>query len=390
MPLALRPVPHPAVSAVELWWCPRLLATPHRTSYGVEHRRPTILVRVQAGPWEGWGECAALATPSYRAEHAQAAWWALRHWLAPRLLGLPVPPVATLADLRRVSADLHRRLAGVVGAAMAKAALEAALLDAGTRAAGGPLVALLAPDPRPVPAGAVVGLPSDIPAALRAVEAALAQGATRVKVKVAPGCDHRPLGELRRHFPDAPLAADANGAYRRDDWDTLLALDEFGLLFLEQPLPADDLVGHRRLAAELHTPICLDESLRDVGDVRTAAALEAADLVCLKPPCLGGIGPTLDAIDQASAEGLGWWVGGMLQGTAGRLLDAAVATLPGSAGPAELGSPNGGLRGPDPFGPLSWEGFALRPFPGPGAVPRPDLELVEALATRHWRTPGAH
>ena len=57
---------------------------------------------------------------------------------------------------------------------------------------------------------------------------------------------------------------DANGAYsREDDFEALQALDREHLVMLEQPLPPDDVLGMIRLAHELMTPICLDESLTD-------------------------------------------------------------------------------------------------------------------------------
>jgi O-succinylbenzoate synthase len=379
-----------AIWEVELWWCDRQLLSAHRTSYGQEGPRPSLLVKVGTSEGSGWGECAALATPSYRPEHAQAAWWSLQRWLAPALLGARLPLVSTRRELERCSAELHGQLATVQGAELAKAALEAAVLDAALKATGSSLPGALGVPATPggavrVRGGAVVGLPTDLAATSRALEQALAEGAGRVKVKIAPGCDLEPLGELRRRFPEAPLAVDANGAYRREDLGVLRRLDDLGLSFLEQPLPPDDLVGHQMLAADLATPICLDESLRSPGDVATVAALRAGDLVCLKPPCLGGVGPTLAAVELAAAAGLAWWIGGMLQGSAGRLVDGALGALPGSWGPAELGPPSGTLRGPDPFGPLDFEGWELRLHPGPGTVPEPDRELLGRLARRRWR-----
>ncbi len=44
-----------------------------------------------------------------------------------------------------------------------------------------------------------------------------------------------------------------------------MALDGEGLTVIEQPLPADDLIGHASLAAMLRTPIGLDESITSLG-----------------------------------------------------------------------------------------------------------------------------
>ena len=56
------------------------------------------------------------------------------------------------------------------------------------------------------------------------------------------------------------LMADANGAYKSTHFRTLVGLDRYGLLMLEQPFASDDLVDHANLQRAMTTPICLDES----------------------------------------------------------------------------------------------------------------------------------
>src|SRR5690242_5537691 len=73
-----------AVEAVELRRVRLPLRTPWRTSYGIEHERDVLLVRVRtAGGVDGWGECGALSTPGYSPEWVDGAHEVLRRFLVP-------------------------------------------------------------------------------------------------------------------------------------------------------------------------------------------------------------------------------------------------------------------------------------------------------------------
>jgi O-succinylbenzoate synthase len=270
---------------------------------------------------------------------------------------------------------------------MAKAALEMAAVDAVLHAGGVALADALGVEAASVPAGAVVGCSADPGRAVAATDAALAAGYRRVKVKVAPGADAGPLGAVRERWPELLLQADANGTYGRgggpgDAVDALRALDPLGLACLEQPLAADDLVGHGALAGALRTPLCLDESIGRPADVDVAAALGAAAMVCLKAACLGGIGPALDALDRAHAAGLGVWCGGMLQTGLGRAVDAALAGMPAMALPGDLGGPAAAFVEEDPFGAVPFAHGDVLVHRGPGVGPRPDRGALRSVVAR--------
>ncbi len=77
---------------------------------------------------------------------------------------------------------------------------------------------------------------------------------SRVRLKIAPGWDVAPVRAVRSAFPALALQVDANcsyawGADGPEDVARLLALDEYRLTCVEQPLaPADLCIGHARLA----------------------------------------------------------------------------------------------------------------------------------------------
>jgi O-succinylbenzoate synthase len=228
------------------------LVSPFQTSFGTESERDILLVRVAGPDGEGWGECTALSEPAYSAEYVEGAAHVIRHHLLPRLFAVADPSAHLVGPA----------LADVKGHPMAKAALEMAILDAELRIAGVSFGAYLGAVRDRVPAGVSVGIAGSVAELLDTVGAYLDQGYVRVKLKIQPGWDVAPVQAVRERFgDDVALQVDANTSYTLADARHLARLDAFDLLLIEQPLPEDDLAGHAVLAAQLRTPICLDESI---------------------------------------------------------------------------------------------------------------------------------
>ena len=78
----------------------------------------------------------------------------------------------------------------------------------------------------------------------------LAQGFQRIKLKIMPGWDVELIRAVRRRFPDIVLTVDANSAYTMEQADIFKELDEFGLLYVEQPLAHNDLIDHAALQVD--------------------------------------------------------------------------------------------------------------------------------------------
>ncbi len=323
------------MSGIELRLCRLELFHQVATSQSAHASRPVVLVRVLCadGP-EGWGECAALAEPTYTAEFATGAAELLAHFLVPELLQSPV------LDDEDPAREAMARLARVRGHPMAKAAIEMAVLDAHLRARGQSLAAHLGATRPSVPAGATVsvGVPGEVVAAAQLVEAA---GYRRLKCKVAPGRDVDSVRAVAEAFPHLVLSVDAHGAYDLGDKAhrrRLEMLDGLGLMAIEQPLRPDDLAGHAELARLLETPVLLDESVEDPGDLEAAIGLRALDGLSVKPGRLGGIGAACAATKVAVAAGLHVAIGGMFETGLARAAHLAVAALEGFDLPGDLGA----------------------------------------------------
>ncbi|MHB1781124.1 MAG: o-succinylbenzoate synthase [Acidimicrobiales bacterium] len=322
------------VHAVEIVRLELELVCPLGTSAGTHDRRPLVLVHLATDVGEGWGECEALAGPHYSDEFADGAEQVLLAWLAPLLLE-GEPRIETAEDALEL-------LAAVRGHAMAKAALEMALLDAELRAAGSSLASRLGATRTTVVAGAAVGIGSP-DAVVADVAAVVEAGFTQVKCKIAPGVAVEQVRAVRSSFPRLAVSVDANGSYRADagaDLDELAVLDELELAAIEQPFAPDDLVGHAGLVRSIGTPVLLDESVTGPGALESALALGACSGISLKSARVGGVLAARRLHDRCVDEGLHLASGGMLEAGLGRACSLAVAALPGMDLGGDLGPSN--------------------------------------------------
>jgi o-succinylbenzoate synthase len=302
------------------------LVAPFRTSFGVEHARDVLLVRVVTPDAEGWGECVAGAEPRYSSEYADGAADVLGRFLLPALADVP--------ELRPEA--VAPALGFVKGHRMAKAALELAVLDAWLKARGIPLARHLGATRERVPAGVSVGIMGSLPELLDAVAGYLDAGYLRIKLKIEPGWDLEPVRSVRERFGDQlALQVDANAAYTLADAAHLARLDPFGLLLIEQPLPEEDLLGHAELQRRLRTPVCLDESITSAKAAVDAVELGACRIVNVKAGRVGGYLEARRLHDLCHARGVPLWCGGMLETGVGRAANVALAALPGFTLPGD-------------------------------------------------------
>jgi o-succinylbenzoate synthase len=156
---------------------------------------------------------------------------------------------------------------------------------------------------------------------------------------VAPGWDVTAVRAARQGLEgsDLPLTVDANGAYEwpRDE-AALRALDDAGLLYIEQPLHPDELVGHARLAEMLRTPICLDETLRDARAARQVVALQGPRVWNIKVHRVGGLSEVCRIYGLAAEYGAKLWAGTMPESGIGSQAALAAASLPLFVYPSDL------------------------------------------------------
>lgn len=187
-----------------------------------------------------------------------------------------------------------------------------------------------------VPVGVVIGLQGDLSAAIHLIERYLADGYQKVKLKIKPGQDIELVRGVRREFPDLPLAVDANGAYQSSDGPLFQQLDECGLTMIEQPFQAGDLINHAKLQARLNTPLCLDESITTLADLKNAVELGSCRVMNIKMSRVGGLTPAQQAHDFCLQRNIPIWCGGMFESGIGRAHNIALASLENFKLPGDL------------------------------------------------------
>ena len=326
------------ITRVELYDLTLPLIEPFVISGGTMHeRRSLVVVLHDDGGHRGYGESPPFELPFYSEETTASARYLLERVLIPRVLG------AELDSPEAVDAALRP---GVRGNSFARAAVETAAwdLEAHRRKTG--LAALLgerlgAEPADAVPCGVALGIPVDrSPDTLRRwIEEALAASYRRVKIKVAPGWDEVPVGAARAAMAgtELPLTVDANGGYEWPEHEpSLRALDDAGLLYIEQPLHPDELVGHARLAERLKTQVCVDETLRDARAARQIAELGGPLVWNVKVHRVGGLTEVCRIVKIAQECGARLWAGTMPESGLGSQAALAAAAMPGFVYPSDL------------------------------------------------------
>jgi O-succinylbenzoate synthase len=357
------------IKAVELRVVRLPLVSPFRTSRGSQDERVALLVRVDTTEGEGWADCAVGVAPSYEPEFLSGAQAVIAEYLVPMLMAAPGVTAALV----------HQILAPVKGHQMAKAALETAILDAELRAKNTSFAQYLGAVRDRVPVGVSVGIPDSLAELIRQVDGYLAQGYQRVKLKIEPGWDIEPVRAIRERFgPDLALQADANTAYTLASASHLRALDEFALLLLEQPLAADDLLGHAELARLLSTRICLDESITSPQAAAAALRLGACSVVNIKPSRVGGYLAARAVHDLCAANGIPVWCGGMLETGVGRAANLALAALENFTLPGDI-SATARYYAEDITAPFVLESGHIAVPSGPGTGVEVLQEVVDRL-----------
>ncbi|HEV2854557.1 MAG TPA: o-succinylbenzoate synthase [Thermoanaerobaculia bacterium] len=353
------------------------LKEPFQISSGTQSRRRILLVQVRgAGGVEGWGECTAGELPHYGPETADTAWLALREWVAPRVLGRDFAGPEEIHPVLEANFRGHN---------MAKAALEMAAWELTARAEGVSLSKKLGGTRDRIRVGISLGIQASPEALVDKARAALERGYRKVKIKIKPGADVEYVRAVREALgPEAPLMADANNAYSLEDTSSLEALDELGLMMIEQPLAWDDLLRHVELQKRMKTPICLDESITSVDRAADMIALKAGRIVNIKAGRVGGFRQSKAIHDLCQAHGIPVWCGGMLESGVGRAHNVALASLPNFTLPGDV-SPSERYWERDiviPEWTMDREGWVNVPVDQPGMGVRVDLDRVEDLTVR--------
>jgi L-alanine-DL-glutamate epimerase-like enolase superfamily enzyme len=141
-----------------------------------------------------------------------------------------------------------------------------------------------------LPVSWMLGIRS-VPEMVREAQEARSRGIKAFKVKVGldPEKDVQVIRSLRETLgPDVLLYADANMIYSVSTAIRIIRrMEEFGLAFVEEPVPAWDQKGRLRVARAVSIPLMGDECVFTPQDVAKEIELGAIGIISIKTPRTG-------------------------------------------------------------------------------------------------------
>jgi o-succinylbenzoate synthase len=302
------------------------LKAPFETSFGKTWERRVVLVEIVSDGLSGWGEVTAGEGPFYNSETNDTSWLVLTKFIVPLVKAAQINNPTDLPDILRL----------IRGHNMAKAAVENALWDVEAQRQGLPLARLLGGTQPTIDCGVSIGIQDSPDALVAVVEREVTAGYQRIKIKIKPQKDIDCIAAVRRRFPNIQLSVDANSAYRLDEVQYLKRFDDYSLLMMEQPLAWDDIYDHALLQPQLHTAICLDESIYNARHARAAIELGACRIVNVKLGRVGGHSEARLVEEVCRTRAVPVWCGGMLETGVGRAHNIAMSSLQGFVLPGDV------------------------------------------------------
>ncbi len=278
-------------------------------SRGAADDADVVLVEIKHDGVSGFGE----ATPIERYDESAESALAFVEEAAPLLGHDPFALEAIEARLRERS-----------GEQAAKAAIDAALHDLIGKLSGLPVWKLLGLERAGPPTSWTIWLgdPDDMARRAEKVRGRF----KRLKLKLG-GRDGLDVERVRavRGVSDVPLQVDVNEYWALDEaLEALPQLQELGVEYCEQPLPAGD-DGGPELRGRSPLPIFVDEDCHTLGDVPACA--ERAHGLTVKLAKSGGIRESVRIAHAGRALGLGLMLGCMNESGLAVSAGAQIASL---------------------------------------------------------------
>jgi len=232
----------------------------------------------------------------------------LHEHLAPRLIGRD--PAMIESIWRELMFSTHATTVGAI-TSLALAAIDTALWDWRCRRDGQPLWLAAGGAKQRIPVYTTEGgwlhlSPDDL---VRETLAAQVAGFKGAKLKVGKLHVSEDMARLKA-VRDAvgtgfEIMVDANQCFTLSEaLRRAPRYAELGIAWFEEPLPADDITGHTRLAAASEVPIAVGESLYSIGQFAAYVQHGAASILQVDVARIGGITPWLKVAHLAESFNL--------------------------------------------------------------------------------------
>ena len=225
--------------------------------------------------------------------------------LTPQLIGQDAENIERI--WRSLLFSTHATAVGAI-TSLALAAIDTALWDLRCKRAQLPLYKLLGGSKERVPMYTTEGgwLHIDTQALVDDAIKAKELGFSGAKIKIGRphlSEDRQRLKAVREAVGDHfEIMVDANQSFSRAEATRRARiLEEFNIGWFEEPLPADDVMEHVRLAASTCVPIAVGESLYSISQFKDYLTLGGASIVQVDVARIGGITPWLKVAHMAEA-----------------------------------------------------------------------------------------
>jgi L-alanine-DL-glutamate epimerase-like enolase superfamily enzyme len=286
------------IQSIELERVDRAMTKSVGTSLGRTDNTSGYLVRIKVDSGEtglGW----AHENPYITGETADSIHSVIRDVITPFFIGKCAWDIAVLME------GIEKRL---VFNYRAKAAVDMALHDLVSAKAGLPLYRYLGGAARPfVECVRMIGLDTPDEMSIE-VEEMLGNGFRHFKLKIdgMPADADRIRAVSEVIGEEGRIIVDANQAYTPKQIIQLVNRlhDCPALTVLEQPVSVDDIDGLALVRRSVDILVEADESIRTVGDAYRILEKNAADLISLKVPKMGGIYWTKKIADLCQSAGV--------------------------------------------------------------------------------------
>ena len=298
---------------------------------------PAVVVKIQSDTgMTGYGEAPPAATGESRGSVAAA----VKEFISPAITGL---------DLDSRELILTRLEQAVPGNPAAKSAVDMALHDLYAKSLEMPLYQVLGGYRRELETAWTLRA-DELPELIAGAQQAAAAGYSTLKLVLGPrseakGFPESEIGPIRevRNAAGGGMQLRVDGGQRWSVKEALAVIgqaEEEGLniQWFEQPVPAEDLDGLRRLTQNLNTPIAAG-CLATPQDARRVLEQRAADVLVVELSRVGGIRNALRILELADVYGVPAVISTFLESKIGQAAALHLAAAHRAVHSAELAAP---------------------------------------------------
>ena len=265
----------------------------------------------------GWGEAAPAWEVTGETQHSVKD--VIDNYLSPDLIGKKIEDYDDLQNCFETF-DPEKNPQIIWGNPSAKAALDIALFDAYGKLVEKPIYKILGGQSKAIKPAATMGI-MDLEKTLETVRNAITRGAKRVKLKVGLDMDKdfKTVKAVRESFPELEVVLDANQGYvtPENGIKFIKKIENFDILWMEQPILADDKKGLLEVKKSVEIPIMADEAIHSYWDAKLLLEMGAVDLVNIKLMKSSGIPGALKIADLCQDHGVPCQMGSMIESSIG-------------------------------------------------------------------------